>query len=539
MEFKGREKLLEIAKLLYKDSSSKNSLLIKNDVIDSFLDIKLTKTINFKELSKLDNEKFDLIVGDLPMGMMKENWEDVERGINISEKKNWIILFQSLCLLNENGKGLYLVEPSFWENKIFIKKLEEEGFFIEAIFNTPKKIFYPLTALRPYLILISKNKSSKLFVAELEEDSNVKNIIKNLNEEESASLSGGLVLPEQEFRGFDKYKISKKLDKLSEQFKEFKEFKLRELAKEINLSKEFKEKPNSIYIPKIGNSPTIYNLNSAKLKHQNYFQVVLDYKFVKAEYLASFFASEIGKEVLNLLTSGSVIPHINKKNIEECIVPLPSMETQEKIISASKKLILLKEKVFEFEKELSLNPKSSDKIRGSLDGLLDSLEMLNEEDKMLSLIREGESKTLEFKETLSKNIHTREKDKNVEKSALKNIVAFLNTEGGILLIGVSDDGQIKGIEKDFYKSNDDYLKHLHNLIKDYIGINLDPLISPKIIEILGKKILTIECKKSEKEVFTKDKEFYYRSTPATEKLEGPELLDYINNHFKKAIVKLK
>jgi len=101
------------------------------------------------------------------------------------------------------------------------------------------------------------------------------------------------------------------------------------------------------------------------------------------------------------------------------------------------------------------------------------------------------------------------------------------------LIGVSDDGQIQGIENDFYKSNDAYLLHLHNLIKDYIGLSLDPLIEPKIINILGKKILIVDCKRSGKEVFTKDKEFYYRSTPATEKLEGPELLDYINNHFEK------
>ena len=533
MQFKERQKLLEIVNSLYENYKPSHSLLIKNDMIESFLDIKSDKTTHFNELSQLKNEKFDLIIGDLPMGLMRESWKDKEKGVNVRDKKNWIILFQSLYLLNEHGRGLYVVEPSFWENKNLVQGLEERGFFIEAIFNSPKKIFHPLTALRPYLVLISKNKPSELFVSEIEENTNIKNLIKNLVDKNSTNINEGLILPEYEFKGFDKYRISKKLEKLAEQFKEFKEFKLNELAKEINLGKEFKEKPNSIYIPKIGNSPTVYNLSSAKLKHQNYFQIILDPKFVKAEYLASFFSSEIGKEILNLLTSGSVIPHITKRNIEECIVPLPGLETQDKIISASGKLKLLKEKVSEFEKELALNPKSSEKIRESLDGLLDSLDELNDEEKILSLIRTGESKTIEFKETLSKNLHTMEKDKKIEKSSLKNIVAFLNSEGGFLLIGVSDEGEIKGIENDFYKSNDDYLKHFHNLIKDFIGMGFAHLIKPKIVEMHNNKIFLVRCDASEKEVFTKEKEFFYRSTPATEKLEGPELLEYINAHFKK------
>jgi len=65
--------------------------------------------------------------------------------------------------------------------------------------------------------------------------------------------------------------------------------------------------------------------------------------------------------------------------------------------------------------------------------MLDSLDLLNDSDKILSLIRDGESKTLEFKQTLTKNIRTNQKDKKIQKATLKTIVAFLNTEGGTLL----------------------------------------------------------------------------------------------------------
>ena len=51
-----------------------------------------------------------------------------------------------------------------------------------------------------------------------------------------------------------------------------------------------------------------------------------------------------------------------------------------------------------------------------------------------------ENLKVEFKETLSKNIHTNKKDQNLQSSVLKNIVGFLNKNGGKLLVGVADNG---------------------------------------------------------------------------------------------------
>src|SRR3972149_581196 len=63
------------------------------------------------------------------------------------------------------------------------------------------------------------------------------------------------------------------------------------------------------------------------------------------------------------------------------------------------------------------------------------------------LIKQGESKTLEFKSTLRWNLQEdRQDDKAVTHAILKTIAAFLNTEGGDLLIGVADDGSVRGIE---------------------------------------------------------------------------------------------
>lgn len=64
------------------------------------------------------------------------------------------------------------------------------------------------------------------------------------------------------------------------------------------------------------------------------------------------------------------------------------------------------------------------------------------------LITKGESHTVELKETLQYNIHTNQADEDLLHSSLKTIAGLLNADGGTLLIGVSDAGQIKGIARD-------------------------------------------------------------------------------------------
>jgi hypothetical protein len=157
-------------------------------------------------------------------------------------------------------------------------------------------------------------------------------------------------------------------------------------------------------------------------------------------------------------------------------------------------------------------------------------------EKVLKEIKDGEKEKVEFKSTLRMNIHTGEIDKKVEYASLKTIVAFLNSEGGILLIGVNDKGEVTGIEKDNFESKDKFALHLMSLIKQRIGNENIPLINAKLIEFEGKNIMRIECSKSEKPVFLRieqGEEFYARAGPSTFKLEGKSLLEYAEKRFKK------
>ena len=77
------------------------------------------------------------------------------------------------------------------------------------------------------------------------------------------------------------------------------------------------------------------------------------------------------------------------------------------------------------------------------------------------LIAQGESKTLEFKSTLRWNLEENRKDpERVTHAVVKTIAAFLNTEGGDLIVGVNDVGEVVGIELDQFDSNDKFMLHL-------------------------------------------------------------------------------
>ena len=159
----------------------------------------------------------------------------------------------------------------------------------------------------------------------------------------------------------------------------------------------------------------------------------------------------------------------------------------------------------------------------------------NSSDEILELIKNKESEEIEFKSTLRTNLHTNEFDKKMEFSALKTISAFLNSNGGTLLLGITDEGKILGIEQDKFPDTDKFNLYLISLIKEKIGKKHFHLIEIQNTLIEHRTIVKISCKKSKNPVFLKsdlnEEEFYVRMGPSSVQLKGSELVEYITRHF--------
>ena len=156
------------------------------------------------------------------------------------------------------------------------------------------------------------------------------------------------------------------------------------------------------------------------------------------------------------------------------------------------------------------------------------------------LLKLQESKTLEFKSSLRWNLREdRKDDKNVTHAALKSIAAFLNTEGGDLLIGVDDDRKVLGIEHDRLESDDKFMRHLAQAVRNGLGDRAGTCVDPRTQLVEGKTVCLVSCQRSPEPVYLRWKglekaangDLYVRSGPGTVRLAGADVEQYVGTRF--------
>lgn len=165
----------------------------------------------------------------------------------------------------------------------------------------------------------------------------------------------------------------------------------------------------------------------------------------------------------------------------------------------------------------------------------------DENEEILALIKEGESFNLEFKSTIRLNLKTGEKDKRMEKAVLKSLVAFLNGDGGTLLVGVADDGEILGVDIEGFDNRDKMNLHIINLMSSQIGDEFLPFIRFREV-LFGQKengadriVVRFDCRPTSTPVFLKDGKdeiYFVRSGPSSVEISGSDLIRYVDNRRK-------
>lgn len=170
--------------------------------------------------------------------------------------------------------------------------------------------------------------------------------------------------------------------------------------------------------------------------------------------------------------------------------------------------------------------------------------------KKISSIEHSEAINAKINEVknLSKNV--KGIDKKIIHSSLKTICAFANTNGGELLIGVSDDNKIFGLEQDYksFKINeqhrDGFGKYFDLMIKNYFGDSFSSsLLKTEFLKFPKGDILIVSVKKSVEEVFLlknekgeADESIYVRNLSSSVKLKGIELSKFLKNRFREQII---
>ncbi len=168
----------------------------------------------------------------------------------------------------------------------------------------------------------------------------------------------------------------------------------------------------------------------------------------------------------------------------------------------------------------------------SLDDYADLYDHNDPEASIRRLISIGEGRAVEFKSTMRMNLHTHKPDKEIEMAWLKAVAAFMNTDGGTLLLGVTDSGGISGLESDGFANEDKCMLHFKNLINQHIGAELSQYMHFNIVRVNEKMVGVVVCSRSVQPVFLKTPKsegFFIRNGPSSEALPVSKVLTYIRH----------
>jgi len=159
--------------------------------------------------------------------------------------------------------------------------------------------------------------------------------------------------------------------------------------------------------------------------------------------------------------------------------------------------------------------------------------------KMLTdLIATGENNQVEFKSSFRHDYRQMKTNKNLEDVILKSIAGFLNSKGGILIIGVNDQGETLGLANDYWslkiRTKDGFEQRLILVISNAFGKDICSKIQISFHQINDKEICSLLIDSSQRPVYFNENNqttFYLRTGNVTNPLSTSETVDYLVSKF--------
>jgi serine/threonine protein kinase len=175
----------------------------------------------------------------------------------------------------------------------------------------------------------------------------------------------------------------------------------------------------------------------------------------------------------------------------------------------------------------------------SADAVLAALRKIEPTADLESLISHGESATLEFKQTMRWDVEAGKTSAEILKMAVKAVCSFLNSDGGTLLIGVTDAGDLTGLDDDLAALADTTLDAFERAFRQGLTNGLDPdaghLVMISFPTVRGIQICRADVKPAPRPVFLVSKgappEFRVRKGNASPALDVKDAYEYIRHHW--------
>ena len=264
----------------------------------------------------------------------------------------------------------------------------------------------------------------------------------------------------------------------------------------------------------------------AKLRAWDYWALEIDTKKLNVNYLANWLNEEIPKQqIISIATSGTHIKHITKESLNQIYIIYHSLDKQIKFNENIKNVQSLEDKIKKIREDNIFDPKhiSIDNIIGDIPDL-----------EFQKLLEDEESEIHEYKTSIRWSTKENRQVSHLVDAALKTIVAFLNTSGGHLVIGVDPEKKLVGIEVDQFPSADEWQLYF----VDKISKKLDATYIGKYINLIIKKfdnktVAVVKCIKiPQEEHASLDHKILVREGPRTRELTPSEVASWTKRRIK-------
>jgi len=159
---------------------------------------------------------------------------------------------------------------------------------------------------------------------------------------------------------------------------------------------------------------------------------------------------------------------------------------------------------------------------------------------LVALIARGEGSRLEFKSSFRWDVNRDKLNRQLEHAVLKSVAAFLNGEGGTLLVGVADDGTILGLDADYQtlkkRDRDGFEQAVMTAVAERMGADVCANIQVVFHGGGSQEVCRLSVLPSPRPVYLtrgNETEFYVRTGTSTRQLNVQEGIEYINNRWPK------
>ncbi len=161
--------------------------------------------------------------------------------------------------------------------------------------------------------------------------------------------------------------------------------------------------------------------------------------------------------------------------------------------------------------------------------------------QIAALIAAGESATVEFKSSVRWDMRENRLNEPLKFSVIKTVAAFLNSNGGTLLIGVDDERKVIGLKGDYSQfkksdSRDAFENWLTTQFIEQFGKPASRLYSVSFHQVEDQDVCRIEVQPSPSPCYVDEKggkpvQLYIRTGNASRALDTKEIIEYSRHRW--------